>query len=163
MGRVEVLVVAGILDTPCHVWQGATLWGYPRRRVTGVRYMEHRRAWAEEHGPIPDGHEIHHICGIRRCINVEHLALVTRSEHLKRHRSAPLPDEIQAMLAEQSDLGDTHAKTDHRKAPRSHCQRGHEQTSENVIRVRGKAGQTWNYCRVCHELRRQRQRERSAS
>jgi hypothetical protein len=80
LGRVEVRVEAGPLDTPCHVWQGALMWGYPIRRINYVRRAEHRRVWEEANGPIPDGHDIHHICGERRCINPDHLEAITRSE-----------------------------------------------------------------------------------
>ena len=50
--------------------------------------LAHRWAWEMLRGPIPDGYEIHHICGKRACVNTGHLQLVTRSEHRALERSA---------------------------------------------------------------------------
>ncbi len=47
----------------------------------GRLFMRHRVAWEEVHGAIPEGYEIDHMCKNRRCCNVEHLQMLTRSEH----------------------------------------------------------------------------------
>lgn len=68
----------------CILWTGAvTNRGYgqatrsqPRRKV----YV-HREAWENANGPIPAGRTIHHRCGQRTCLNVEHMELLTRAEH----------------------------------------------------------------------------------
>lgn len=49
--------------------------------------VAHRYAFEMFVGPIPEGHEIHHLCGVRRCVNPEHLETLTRAEHLAKHRS----------------------------------------------------------------------------
>jgi hypothetical protein len=41
----------------------------------------HRVAWERERGPIPDEMTIHHVCENRRCVNVDHMELLTRREH----------------------------------------------------------------------------------
>lgn len=37
----------------------------------------HRRAWSDEHGPIPAGMVVAHSCDNPPCVNVEHLFLTT--------------------------------------------------------------------------------------
>lgn len=39
----------------------------------------HRVVWIAAHGPIPDGLTVDHLCRNRRCINVDHLRLLTNS------------------------------------------------------------------------------------
>jgi hypothetical protein len=73
----------------CWPWLGATNergYGVIRRggRARGQNYV-HRVAWEIEHGPIPPGLEIDHLCGTRGCVNSRHMALVTRAEHMRRH------------------------------------------------------------------------------
>lgn len=65
--------------------------------------MAHRLAWIERSSPIPTGLDLHHLCGNRGCVNVDHLALVTRKEHAALHM-----------------------------VERTHCRRGHEWTDENT-------------------------------
>jgi predicted RNA-binding Zn-ribbon protein involved in translation (DUF1610 family) len=43
----------------------------------------HRIAYELAVGPIPPGKEIHHVCGVRRCVNPAHLEAVTRGEHVR--------------------------------------------------------------------------------
>jgi hypothetical protein len=74
------------MSTDCILWQGAVNDdGYPRTR----RGYVHRLVWIRHHGPIPEGMQIDHschnatgchggsACRHRRCINPEHLQLVT--------------------------------------------------------------------------------------
>ena len=57
---------------------------YPRRRANGrLRYV-HRLTWEAVHGRIPDGLTIDHLCFNRRCINLDHLEVVTASENTRR-------------------------------------------------------------------------------
>jgi hypothetical protein len=59
-------------------------YGVIRRKSAGIvhRWPVHRRVYELTSGPIPDGHEIHHRCGTRRCVDPFHLEIVTRREHL---------------------------------------------------------------------------------
>lgn len=46
-------------------------------------------------GPLPDGYVLHHLCGVKRCVNPAHLECILRGEHPARHddnisRSAPM-------------------------------------------------------------------------
>jgi hypothetical protein len=44
----------------------------------------HIHAWTSEHGPVPDGMVLDHLCGQRACKATHHLEAVTQSENLKR-------------------------------------------------------------------------------
>jgi hypothetical protein len=59
----------------------------------GSMSLAHRVQWELEHGPIPDGLEIHHLCGQRNCMNTSHLEILTRREHLVREGRLKLSDE----------------------------------------------------------------------
>lgn len=62
--------------------------GYPQigwsdnaiRRVTLV----HRVVWISTYGAIPDGMTVDHMCKTRRCVNAEHLRLLTNFENARR-------------------------------------------------------------------------------
>jgi DNA-binding transcriptional ArsR family regulator len=45
----------------------------------------HRVVWIAEHGPVPAGHDLHHDCGVRPCVNVAHIRVLTEAEHQKIH------------------------------------------------------------------------------
>lgn len=44
----------------------------------------HRFAFAVVVGPVPDGHELDHLCRTRHCVNPEHLEPVTHAENMRR-------------------------------------------------------------------------------
>jgi HNH endonuclease len=74
-----------------HNWQAigherTTSDGYLQRKVTDTGstvddYVEvHRLLWEEHNGPIPEGHNIIFIDGIKRHIEIDNLEMVTRGE-----------------------------------------------------------------------------------
>jgi hypothetical protein len=75
----------------CWIWQRAVnRSGYGVTRLPGYQHpkMVHRVAWAAINGPIPEGHEIDHMCNVRVCCNPNHLQPV-------------LPDENKRLAAER--------------------------------------------------------------
>jgi hypothetical protein len=80
-----------MVDVP---WLGPCIIG-PRIGTSGyARYPSgkrgdylyaHRVEWEKAHGPIPEGMHIHHRCGTKACINVDHMELLTPSEHHATH------------------------------------------------------------------------------
>lgn len=66
----------------------------------GHKGLVHRLAYVAFTGqPIPWGHQVHHLCGTRNCVNPDHLQLVGASEHSHIHHgvkrsstSAPVGD-----------------------------------------------------------------------
>lgn len=109
----------------CILWEGRTnADGYGL--IT--RTLAHRAAWEEAHGTIPDGNVIHHDCGEKRCVNVEHLRCLTHREHNRLHNNGSAWHE--------------------RQRAKTHCSKGHEYTPENT--ARDKLGK--RYCRECARL-----------
>lgn len=45
----------------------------------------HRVVWIAERGSIPAGHDVHHDCWVRPCVNVAHLRVLTETEHRAVH------------------------------------------------------------------------------
>lgn len=134
-------------------------WLFPQIDVTSGYAVLHVRAlgpgnllihrWSYEHhvGPIPDGHQIDHLCHTadtacpggrdcphRRCVNPRHLEPVTITENVLRGRG-PLA-------------------TNKRK---THCSRGHEFTPENTYRYSKRPG-----TRACKRCQIETQRLRRA-
>lgn len=66
----------------CWVWTASTNYsGYGRFRADPSvprMVLVHRWLYEQTNGPIPDGIELDHICRVRRCVNPDHLRLVTR-------------------------------------------------------------------------------------
>jgi hypothetical protein len=69
-------------ETPCWIWQGAQIRGYGRAGRAG---LAHRVYFEKEHGPLPSGTQLHHLCEQRLCVNPAHLAPLVQSEHRRRH------------------------------------------------------------------------------
>jgi hypothetical protein len=52
----------------------------------GVRIvtLTHRVVWASQRGPIPDGMTVDHMCKTRKCVNIDHLRLLSNFENARR-------------------------------------------------------------------------------
>lgn len=62
--------------------------GYPLLWFRGREQLAHRVSYQGFHGAIPDGHDVHHICRNRSCVNPEHLQLFEHGSHTSHHRKA---------------------------------------------------------------------------
>ena len=73
----------------CWIWRGnVSSVGYGRIQTEGARWYAHRLAYTLQHGPIPGGLDVDHMCHNRLCVNVSHLQLVTRKQNLE-NQSGP--------------------------------------------------------------------------
>ena len=68
----------------CFLWTGALVRGYGVVSVDGKTRYVHRVLYELERGPIPDGHDLDHLCRNPKCVNPEHLEPVTRSVNISR-------------------------------------------------------------------------------
>lgn len=102
-------------DSKCVIWTKAiqskgygVSWDPDRRKLV----LAHRQAYAQEHGPIPDGMVIDHLCRNPACVNPEHLEAVSQSVNVRRGQAG----EMSALRAQT----------------RTHCPHGHKFTPENT-------------------------------
>jgi HNH endonuclease len=90
----------GPLDTPCQIWLLASTNGYGFDSAgKGRKRLAHCLAWEREHGPIPIGYEIHHLCRNPKCVAVDHLCLLTQLEHAAEHRTVDRDEIRRARVA----------------------------------------------------------------
>jgi hypothetical protein len=71
----------------CSVWMKSVnvTSGYGTIGYQYKKYVVHRLAWEREHGPIPDGLQVDHLCHNRRCVRVDHLRLTTPKQNNENH------------------------------------------------------------------------------
>ena len=80
-------------DTFCWVWQGSTTGGkfaYGRKRIDGKLWLAHRLFYERKYGPLGEGDELHHLCGVTLCCNPDHVVPFTRKEHVRRNPNVRL-------------------------------------------------------------------------
>lgn len=68
-------------DNGCWIWQRNMVNGYgahPQGRA-------HRIYYEVAKGEIPAGWHVHHICGVRACVNPEHLEALDPRDHFQHH------------------------------------------------------------------------------
>lgn len=79
--------------TPCWVFSNGDSIdgeGYGRVKRDGKTHQAHRMLYEQMVGPIPEGLFLDHLCGVRRCVNPDHLEPVSPAENTRRGRNAKL-------------------------------------------------------------------------
>ena len=103
----------------CWLWLGAPNEdGYGQYAFQEKNWLAHRLSYTLLVGPIPESLTLDHTCRVRHCVNPDHLDPCTTQINTKRGYWAT----------------------------RTHCERGHEFTTENT-RIRGDGSRA---CRTCH-------------
>jgi len=119
--------------TECWIWDGCRDQdGYGQFHYQKT-VRAHRFIYEYIYGPIPDGMTVHHNCGIRECVNPDHLELLSCRDNVLQNGG---PTAINA------------AKT--------HCKRGHSFDEPNTY-VDKYGHRT---CRACRKLRKQKSQAR---
>jgi hypothetical protein len=106
--------------------------GYGMFYFGNQRMLAHRWAWAHWRGEIPEGMQIDHLCKVKRCVNPDHLEVVTPAENMAR-QAATVPFQLRA----------------------THCPNGHAYEPDNAY-VWGHTVR----CRECRRLSDIRAREK---
>lgn len=80
-------------DTPCWLWTMADSGdgrggGYPRMKLNDRTCGAHIVSFVNEHGYVPANKQIDHKCRRRRCVNPDHLEMVSHIENQKRRDAA---------------------------------------------------------------------------
>lgn len=105
--------------------------GYGRIKVVGRVMVAHRFAWEVLRGPIPQGMQLDHLCRNRRCVNPEHLEVVTPRTNVLRGETI---------------VAANYAKT--------HCHHGHPLNGANLfVRRDGR-----RRCRTCEKANQKKVR-----
>jgi HNH endonuclease len=75
-----------IPETGCVEWRGMVNdQGYGLLKLGGKKRTAHKLLWEVTWGgDVEPGYELHRICGNRRCLNPEHLEMLTRKEHVAK-------------------------------------------------------------------------------
>lgn len=119
----------------CWNWIGQIVAGYGVISFGGKSQKAHRISWEMEHGPIPEGLTIDHLCRNKRCIRPDpsHLEPVTNTVNIRRGNGLFVMN-----------------------ARKTHCNHGHPFISENTDRdPRGN-----RRCRTCMREADRRHREK---
>lgn len=100
----------------CIEWEGRKhSAGYGMIYSGGKKIYAHRAAYESANGPIPKGMHIDHICRNRRCVNPEHLRIVTpRQNALENSISVPSKNVIKmyCSVGHKYDKGNTYYRPD---------------------------------------------------
>jgi hypothetical protein len=71
------------------------------RMGKGPERFTHRLGWKLLRGPIPDGMELHHRCGVHACWNPDHLQVVTHGENSAYERKTLCARVVRCELADR--------------------------------------------------------------
>lgn len=70
------------VGTGCLIWMGNHDYqNYAVARSGSTKIRVHRHMYEKKHGPLPASFDVHHKCGVKSCINVDHLQAMSRAEH----------------------------------------------------------------------------------
>lgn len=127
----------------CWIWTASkTPKGYGEFWLAEAKRLgaAHRWSWQQQHGSVPDGLELDHLCRVRACVRPEHLDPVTPAINNQRGMNCALrpPNE-----------------------PREKCANGHEMTPENSMRRTDREREQY-YCRKCTAARQLRWKKKRA-
>lgn len=120
-------------NTGCWLWTKSLSEGYGRLGVNGKIVYAHRFSYELFVGEIPEGFIIDHKCGVRCCVNPDHLEVVTNRENI-----------IRGKLGSR----ETHPGAIWHRA-KTHCPHGHPYSGSNLIIIVSKDAGNERRCRTC--------------
>lgn len=121
----------------CDEWKGTiSAKGYGVITIRGKQLYAHRLSLMLRLGRgLPSNKVIDHLCRNTRCINPEHLELVTNGENVLRGESAPAKNRFKTQCPKGHPLDGTTTRT-------------------NKGKYLYKEPKIWRYCRTCKRVAR---------
>ena len=119
-------------NTGCWLWAGSLTkdgYGSVSRYSYGVNRI-HQLTFTLLVGGIPDGLEIHHKCGVRRCANPTHMQLLTHVEHMTLRLACPKGHSFEGANLYIDPRGNRQCR-----ACRAKAQRRYEKRRANALRA----------------------------
>lgn len=117
----------------CWLWSGSIKsFPYGRVKFEGKTWLAHRLSHLAFKGFLDDNLVVDHLCGVKHCVNPEHLEQVTQAENVLR---------AAALI--------------------THCPAGHEYTEDNTGYYGVKPGKKTKarYCKECNNLKYWKRKE----
>lgn len=105
--------------------------GYGQIYWNGRLHAAHRVAHEYFIGPIPDGYEVDHLCGVYACVSPHHIEAVTPTIN-KLRSAAPMAQRWRE----------------------ARCKRGHPMVEGNLYRYKSRTGHECKTCMLIRNLRR---------
>lgn len=113
--------------SPCRIWQRhIDKYGYAVASTPAGPRMALHLIYEREHGPLPAGHVLERLCGVRACVHPDHARPATRAELFN-------PDNAPTQIVRRTGI----------------CLHGHAMTPENTIVAKNGDRK----CRTCFNLR----------
>lgn len=130
----------------CWIWNGCrNSQGYGTIKVEGKATKAHRLFYSSIVGKLDDNLHLHHVCGVRNCVNPRHLKPLSPQEHSNYHSYA---------------LGGMASNLGHHAIKAPVCRNGHTMSGRNVRTYYNyKKGVIQRRCRACELAARRRRRE----
>jgi len=111
-----------VSENGCHEWTGnVNRYGYGMFYVSAIGKMRaaHRWFYEYQHGLI-EGMDLDHLCRNRKCVNLNHLEVVTRRVNLLRGETIPARNVQKEKCPKGHELS-PYRKIKTRTHPRRHC------------------------------------------
>lgn len=80
-----------VIADGCYEYEGAHVNGYAVCKFAQRHRQVHRLLYEHLVGPVPRDRDIHHVCRNKGCVNLDHLALMSRAFHAKQHLKERCP------------------------------------------------------------------------
>lgn len=80
-------------ETGCWDWQLHTIYGYAYQYSQSGSSRVHKINYEKKYGSVPKGKVLDHLCKNKKCVNPDHLEIVTVAENTRRGRATKLKKE----------------------------------------------------------------------